>query len=130
MVRVNIVADEVNIDRQTRTTEQCQRTSPNQDQLRARGEACAQALQDGDDLSIVHKLPLPEFQSLAPDLFRVLVGSEPVDERSAQFPVAFCQRSQVFFRIIHESQVQFLREKIRQRWAFHPVFFASQTAAL
>ena len=99
-VQVNIVANEVNVNRQARTSEQCQRTSPNQDQLRVRWEACSQVLQDGDDLSIVHELSLSEFQSLAPDLFRVLVGGKPVDERSAQFLVTFCQHPQVFFGVI------------------------------
>ena len=122
-VWVNIVADEVNINRQARAAEQSQRASANQDQSRGRRAARSHVLQDGLNFPIVHELSLSELQPFSPHLFSALVGGKPVNVRAAQFLVTFCQRAQVFFRVVNELQVQVFGEMIGQGWSVPLVFF-------
>jgi hypothetical protein len=61
-------------------------------------------MQDGLDFGIIHASCLSIFQSLAPDLYGMLVRGKPVGKRATQFFVALRQRAQVFVRVFNRFQ--------------------------
>ena len=54
---------------------------------------------------MIQDLPLFVFQAFLPDLFRVVIGTQPVDPPATQFSMTFCQRPQVFFGVRGGLQV-------------------------
>ncbi len=53
---VHIVAKKININRQARTSKQCQRASAYQDQSRVRRDSLSQCFQNGLDFRVVHAI--------------------------------------------------------------------------
>ncbi len=109
---VNIVTNKIKVNCRARTPQQRQRTSADKDKLGVWRNMLSHMLQNGYDLGVIQGSNLFIIQAPLPNLCSMEIGAQPVDPRAAQFLVAFCQQTQIFFRITNGMQVQFLREMI------------------
>src|SRR5574341_874280 len=56
-----------------------------------------------------------DFQPFEPNLYSVLVCTQPVHLCAAQFLMAFCQRLQISFRIVRQSDSQHARKQVGKK---------------
>lgn len=87
---MHIIANEVNINCQTRAAQQSQRSAADENELGPRWDTFSQALQKRLDFGVIQGLCPFVVQALLPDCRRVKISTQPIYPSAAQLFVTFC----------------------------------------